>query len=294
MDPKWKRFERLAYEIQLDLAADAQVTLDDRLQGQDSGVERQIDISIRRRVAQYDILVVIDCKDHSTPVDLKSVEEFIGLTKDVRANKGALISSKGFTESAMTLARRRGVDTFRLIDTEAVDWQAYASAPVLLHRIAFGGYRLILSNFSTLPVAVATTDLPTANLYSLDGDRLGTVASRIARAWNAGQVPAVPGRHDVPLGKQLFLELGEERVQVDIIARIHVHQEFYLGDIRLHLKGLQNTQTAGVITREIYTDAISPSQIAQGLEPGWTKVDAPDQLAVELLMELACRDALPE
>src|ERR1700722_15474823 len=92
-DPKWKRFEKLAYEIQREFAGSATVTLNDSIQGIDSKVSRQIDISVRQNVGQYPILVVIDCKDYRVRVDVKAVEEFGGLVRDVRANRGALISS---------------------------------------------------------------------------------------------------------------------------------------------------------------------------------------------------------
>src|SRR5437879_6033745 len=93
VQPKWKRFERLAYEIQKEFASSAKVTLNDSIMGSDSKTSRQIDISIREQIGQYSILVVIDCKDHKEPVDVKGVEEFSGLVRDVRANKGAMISS---------------------------------------------------------------------------------------------------------------------------------------------------------------------------------------------------------
>ena len=62
-EPKWKRFEKLAYEIQKEFAGDAEVKLNDSILGVDSQIERQIDISVRRRIGQYPILIVIDCKD---------------------------------------------------------------------------------------------------------------------------------------------------------------------------------------------------------------------------------------
>src|SRR2546426_7252001 len=85
--PKWKRFEQLAYQIQEDLAQDAEVKLNDLIVGEDSKTERQIDISIRKRVGQYTLLIVIDCKDHQRPLDVKDVGEFISIVTDVRANK---------------------------------------------------------------------------------------------------------------------------------------------------------------------------------------------------------------
>jgi hypothetical protein len=54
--PKWKEFERLVYELQKSFAPEAVIiTPDDFVSGHDSKVRRQIDISIRAQVANYQI-----------------------------------------------------------------------------------------------------------------------------------------------------------------------------------------------------------------------------------------------
>src|SRR5690349_12270830 len=131
--PKWRRFEDLAAHIQRSLAQpDAKVDQDVRIVGRDSGVGRQIDIALRIRAAQYDLLIAIDCKDHKRKIDVKDVEAFIGLVKDVGANKGAMISAKGFTEAARNTARRSGLDLYTLVDAEAHEWRSYVSLPTLV------------------------------------------------------------------------------------------------------------------------------------------------------------------
>src|SRR5712692_6662094 len=90
-EKKWKRFENLVYEIQKSFSGTtATVTHKEYIMGMDSKVEREIDISIKQQVAQFPILVVIDCKDYAEPVDVKSVEEFAGLAEDVRAGAPGL------------------------------------------------------------------------------------------------------------------------------------------------------------------------------------------------------------
>jgi hypothetical protein len=70
---KWKRFEKLVYEIQKSFAGTtATVTHKDYIRGLDSKVEREIDISIKQQVAQFPILVIIDCKDYADPVPTRS------------------------------------------------------------------------------------------------------------------------------------------------------------------------------------------------------------------------------
>ena len=120
-EAKWKRFEKLVYEIQkLFAATTAIVRLNEHIMGVDSGTERQIDISIRQQVSQFPILVVVDCKDYAEPIDVVDMGAFVTLTTDVRANKGVMVSSNGFTKAAINIARNAGIDTLTLIDSKAL------------------------------------------------------------------------------------------------------------------------------------------------------------------------------
>ncbi|HEX8853934.1 MAG TPA: restriction endonuclease, partial [Pyrinomonadaceae bacterium] len=85
-DNKWKKFEDLAAHIQRRLSPEAVVRQNEYILGKRSKRKRQIDITVRKEVRPYELLIVIDCKDYKRPVDVKDVESFIGLTKDVGAN----------------------------------------------------------------------------------------------------------------------------------------------------------------------------------------------------------------
>jgi hypothetical protein len=157
---KWERFESLVYEIQRDFAGtDARVTHKEYIMGADSKVEREIDISIRQQVAQFPILVVIDCKDYADPVDVKGVEEFAGLAKDVRANKGVMVSSNGFTPAAINVAKNQGIETLRLIDSKGVDWKSYITLPLLIEWTHIEKYCLHISGVGRTCLPYATEEL---------------------------------------------------------------------------------------------------------------------------------------
>ena len=130
--PKWKQFEELVAKIQRDLAgSNATVVHDDKIMGKRTGIERQIDVSIRQRVGQYDILIVIDCKDYGKPLDVKDVEEFMGLAQDVGANKAAMVAAKGYSEAAKERAKDADIELYRVVDTGEHPWKTGASLPTL-------------------------------------------------------------------------------------------------------------------------------------------------------------------
>jgi hypothetical protein len=81
--PEWKLLEHLVTEIQRQLAPNASVRHNVTLLGVDRETQRQIDVLVEQRIGQYSMLIVIDCKDYAKPVDVKGVEEFYGLVRDV-------------------------------------------------------------------------------------------------------------------------------------------------------------------------------------------------------------------
>ena len=281
-EPKWRRFEKLAYDIQKELAGDAEVKLNDSIKGVDSKTDRQIDIAIRRRVGPHPILIVIDCKDYAVPLDVKDVESFAGMVKDVRANKGALIVSSNFTEAALNLARNLGIDTFRLLDTENVDWKSYVTIPCLLERTFLQSY-----SFGFASVGMEHWEIPSSpdelmklEFFSVDGAKLGTLREMIQRKWDKAGIPREPGEHEISVVDHAVSRFRgiESHQKISVFAR--VKREFYFGPLPIKLRGLQNVQTGGVITRTITTDFIDPYKIETGQDKNWKRIDDPNHLAV--------------
>lgn len=127
----WKKFEELATQIYRELSPGAKVVHDDKIQGVESGVSRQIDVSIRFTVAGHQILTIVQARDHDRPADINVVGEFASVIKDVRANKGILICKSGFTEGAIKLARNLGIDICNIHDAESKNWALEIELPVL-------------------------------------------------------------------------------------------------------------------------------------------------------------------
>ncbi|HJQ59864.1 MAG TPA: restriction endonuclease, partial [Vineibacter sp.] len=127
----WRGLEVLVAKIQRQLAPDAEVIHNTKLTGRQSGQARQIDVLVRQKIGQYEMLIVLDCKDHGRPVDIKGVEEFHGLLTDVGAHKGALVCPKGFTEAAKTRAAGWQLDLYSPVDTDPHKWQVRVKAPVI-------------------------------------------------------------------------------------------------------------------------------------------------------------------
>jgi hypothetical protein len=63
-------------KIQEKLAPGSEVIHDAKLKSRSSGRTRQVDVLLRQRVGQYEMNIVLECKDSSRPVDVKGVVSF--------------------------------------------------------------------------------------------------------------------------------------------------------------------------------------------------------------------------
>lgn len=287
---KWKKFEQLVYDIQKELAGDAVVTLDDHIVGEDSKQKRQIDISIRRNIGQYNILVVVECKDYKKPVDAPKVESFVTKMRDVRANKGAIVSSSGFSKAAKEVAKTYQIDLFRLVDTSSIDWAVYVTAPVLLERTFIQSFNFAFKDFDVISAGIIKSDLLNAVLFNKDNKSMGTLRELIQKKWDEQTIPHEQGSHDVVLGENVIIEANTERAKVTIKANIKVGRKYYYGNLPLKIRGLKNEQSGGLITKHIITERIEPYKIEMGQVDGWEEISDPEQLAGNILIKLAYSD----
>jgi hypothetical protein len=69
---------------------------------------RQVDVYVEGRISGFPFTVVIDCKHYAKPLDVKAVDEFLGMLDDIRPNMGILVSLNGFGSGAKKRAAKEG------------------------------------------------------------------------------------------------------------------------------------------------------------------------------------------
>lgn len=78
-----------------------------KIKGLISGSKRQVDILIDCRFhSDLSRRIIIDCKFHKRPIDIKQIESFEGLMKNVGAKIGYIICSNGYTKAALKRAQQ--------------------------------------------------------------------------------------------------------------------------------------------------------------------------------------------
>lgn len=291
----YKKLEKLVAKIQQDLAPRSKVSHNVRLTGK-SGAQRQIDVLVEDKVGQYDVRIVLDCKDHKTPVDIKDVEECSGLFEDVSAMRGVIVCPAGFTKNAKARAQQLQIDLYSPLDTEPHKWQARLKVPAVCDfreaRMSFGVATSAPVPFM-LPGDFATKSKVTD---AESGQDLGTMLSIVSAEWDAGRYPIDPGEHEriAILSRKLKMDNGYGmQIPVDLTVGLIISQVLFFGQFpvtrlsgfhdRIGDKVIANAFEVGLLSlEEVHTwkrlDAISdapvkPVIIMHGLY-GWSE-DAP-------------------
>ncbi len=293
-EPKWKQFEKLIHQLHAQFGAEF-VTLDDKVMGCESKVERQLDVTIRATVHQYKIFVVIECKDEARPVDVGAMGEFASLLRDVKANKGVMISTSGFTTAAVDMARACGIETRTYLDTENIDWRSEVTIPVLLSRTKLDSFGVRFSSVPGFRCAIPTNiPSPLIETFAEDGTPLGPIITLLGKRWNHDDRLHQPGEHSLVLAEHALLDVGDVRYHTKLEARIKVKHCLYLGPLPIKMVGFRDEQDGSLAAQEIKTDFIEPGRIERGEVPGWVELSTDEKIAIEVMLQMGYVDCLPE
>lgn len=116
----WKQYEQeICDEFRL-LFPDANILQNQRMHGRAGGM-RQIDVLIRERVAGRTVNIVVDGKCFSRKVDVGVVESFAGLVRDVRADKGVIVTNVGYTDGALKRAQSEQGMELDILPTDPIE-----------------------------------------------------------------------------------------------------------------------------------------------------------------------------
>jgi len=279
---KWQRFEKIVAEIQQELAPNAIVTHDDKIMGHITETLRQVDVTVRQRIGQYNMLIAIDCKDYKRAVNINEVDQFIRLIEDIKANKGVMVAANGFSDTAKRVGAKAGLNLYRLIDTEAHDWQTYVSIPVICD------FRRMQFKF-LIPQFLAFMDPREIILYDSKHHRLGTTATLLQTRWNSGELPSELGEHkDIPVSKvPTTISHEGEFLEVNILANILVYRRLFFGELQLtQVRGFADEYNGQLLTREFTTGWLNVAEV----ERDWRQLESLDEVAIEPVFTLTALD----
>jgi hypothetical protein len=104
MNPDWKDYERQIFHTLHSEYSDSEVIYDLKITGEKSQQKRQIDVGIKQKRGEKQVLGIAECKYLKRKIDVMVVDALIGKMHDVGASFGIIISAIGHTDSAKNLA----------------------------------------------------------------------------------------------------------------------------------------------------------------------------------------------
>ena len=290
---EWLDYQKLTASIYADLEKNAVVTHDDKILGQDTGIYRQIDVSVKTTIANHNILVIVQTKHLRKPADINIVGEFAAVIKDVRASKGVLICSAGFTVKALKYGQELGIDLCSAHDTATPMWALNLKIPLLwIEPVLDVSVALeLLPNKTNTEAIEINPNLKTWQISQDGGNSTSTLIEMLSAEWNAPSTPRIPSQqHKLSITcKNMELLLGDSFwCPIKSLAYVYT----------IHLKGWKGTfsfgQVRGLLNRgtgELHANIrLTEKDIPLCRDPSWQpllnlatfETENPSRIRIEL------------
>lgn len=181
MPQRSNEFQRLIYLLHLQMHHRAKVTESAMVANRLGGAPQEVDVLIEEPIGQICMLIGVECRDHRRPVTIEWVQQMRG-KHEHRTDKLILVSRSGFTDSAISEARRYGIETMGLLEATKSDWTVIVNRlkEVFVGQFNFHtskGYAVLAENYGMMEDPIIS---PSEILFSSDGEELGQVGT-IAR-----------------------------------------------------------------------------------------------------------------
>ncbi|WP_049937177.1 restriction endonuclease [Haloplanus natans] len=89
------------------------------------GDSKEVDVAVWKELERYELLIIIECKFHESPIEQEIVSGMIRNKENSEANHSVLVSKSGFQEGAISQAKDAGVDLYTLKKLEDDDAGRY-------------------------------------------------------------------------------------------------------------------------------------------------------------------------
>jgi len=131
-----KDFEKLTESIYQFLTEDdPSSTVQHNVSVDGSDGKRQIDILITSKIAGMEITTAIECKDYNKKIPVGVVDAFSSVMQDINANKGVIVSTKGFSSTSYSKAKRYGITLCTAHEAMTPNWLSSVDLPILIKEL---------------------------------------------------------------------------------------------------------------------------------------------------------------
>lgn len=262
MKKSWNDFEELVLKIQKDLVRDADVKHNEKILDQ-SGIVRQIDVSIRKKIGFDEALIIIECKQYKKPVSISLVESFRTKLLDLGASYGILVSSNGFTNGAVKKAKHHNIKLYTVGAALEENWKMIVGDGAWLDFIKSEIESLIVESW---PTALSYVSLG-SKFNDVEGNEF-SLAQIIEAAKNQFGILQKPGNYSFDIILENVLFSKNEKTEVKFF-KVSFIQKTFLYNINLKFQEgylIKDELSGEVKSEEVFSEGVEWKEILKRKE----------------------------
>lgn len=173
-----------------------------------TGEMREVDVVAKATVANYDLYISVECRDHRRPADVTWIESMAKKHESLSTSKLVLWSRSGFTKAALAKAAALKIDTVSQATAAAAEWATLA-------RSLIGGYvQLVTPKFSPFidiqapgSEAVRLENVSESMIYDTQGNAVQSVQSILGFMLNDPSIRTTFLDHAPTGSKDFYVEI---------------------------------------------------------------------------------------
>lgn len=118
-----REFERMVARIEETLCpVGAQIKSPDKIKDRVTGIDREVDASIRYTIGSAPILITVECRDRGSVQDITWLEQVKAKKDGMAANQTIVVSKEGFSKAAILYANQHGLILRQLSEVTEAFW----------------------------------------------------------------------------------------------------------------------------------------------------------------------------
>lgn len=278
---KWQEYERLITSFYKEVLH-ADIKHNDKIMG--SVNQRQIDVSIRHKIAGHEILMIVQAKCQKKPVTMGQISEFESVIRDVKASKGIMFCNAGFTKSVKDYAKNKGIELCTVYDTESRDWKRDIAVPILRInyipniKINYGCFFKVGDSIKDASKLVFSCDKGKTKI-----DPVGI----FVRLWNDNSLPGkeVERQYVLPLEDLDFFLLVKDKKGKIQWRPVRNFRLTYNIEQKVYLKYFQSSEFKGIkneLSGNVKVANLKINLPSCYLDGGWEPINNPRELAIHI------------
>jgi len=267
----WKAYEQFVAQLFKDIDPSLEVEHDAFING------RQIDVSLRRKIAGIEILIIIQAKWYKKAVPVGDVDQLESVVRETGAARGILVANKGFTKPAKGKAAKVKIELYSAYDSS---------------KAQYSNPRLVV------PVIKTTADIQLGIRHNFNAakeitiDTIGTklpalLFQEFIEKWQSNRVNKLPGNHSEPMDSPAIFIPQSSRyyVQNEYIDMGQSNFE-YTVKYKYHFRWMTPDEYRGMhnyVTENFAAASIKFNDVAKFEDhKGWERVEDLSNISVKV------------